>query len=90
VLIFHDNALPGKVAIFLGIDRAKFRRTVVPGDQLILEAEMTQMRRNACKVRACAKIGDSIVAEADMMFGLMDSPSTQDKSATAPGNAAAG
>lgn len=77
VLIFHDNALPGKVAIFLGIDRAKFRRTVVPGDQLILEAEMTQMRRNACKVRACAKIGDSIVAEADMLFGLMDAPLLQ-------------
>ena len=77
VLIFHDNALPGKVAIFLGIDRAKFRRTVVPGDQLILEAEMTQMRRNACKVRACAKIGDSVVAEADMLFGLMDTPLLQ-------------
>ncbi len=74
VLIFHDNALPNKVAIFLGIDRAKFRRTVVPGDQLILEAEMTQMRRNACKVRACAKIGDAVVAEADMLFGLMDAP----------------
>ncbi|MCC6486769.1 MAG: bifunctional UDP-3-O-[3-hydroxymyristoyl] N-acetylglucosamine deacetylase/3-hydroxyacyl-ACP dehydratase [Candidatus Hydrogenedentes bacterium] len=74
VLIFHDNSLPGKVAIFLGIDRAKFRRTVVPGDQLILEAEMIQMRRNACKVKACAKIGDSIVAEAIMLFGLMDAP----------------
>lgn len=77
VLIFHDNSLPGKVAIFLGIDRAKFRRTVVPGDQLILEAEMTQMRRNACKVRACAKIGDSVVAEAEMLFGLMDAPLLQ-------------
>ena len=74
VLIFHDNSLPGKVAIFLGIDRAKFRRTVVPGDQLILEAEMIQMRRNACKVKACAKIGDSIVAEAIMLFGLIDAP----------------
>jgi UDP-3-O-[3-hydroxymyristoyl] N-acetylglucosamine deacetylase/3-hydroxyacyl-[acyl-carrier-protein] dehydratase len=89
VLIFHDNALPGKVAIFLGIDRAKFRRTVVPGDQLILEAEMTQMRRNACKVRACAKIGDSIVAEADMLFGLMDAHLLQGNS-RAVGDGAAG
>jgi len=89
VLIFHDNALPGKVAIFLGIDRAKFRRTVVPGDQLILEAEMTQMRRNACKVRACAKIGDAIVAEADMLFGLMDAHLLQGNS-RAVGDVSAG
>ena len=75
VLIFHESGVePGKVAIFLGIDRAKFRRTVVPGDQLVIEAEMLQIRRNACRVRAVAKCDDHIVAEADMMFGLMDSP----------------
>ncbi|GMW01984.1 MAG: 3-hydroxyacyl-[acyl-carrier-protein] dehydratase FabZ [Candidatus Hydrogenedentota bacterium] len=73
VLIFgEDGGDPGKVAIFLGIDRAKFRRTVVPGDQLVIEAEVIKMRRNACKVRACAKVGHEVAAEADMMFGLME------------------
>lgn len=73
VLIFHENRVDqGKVAIFLGIDRAKFRRTVVPGDQLIIEAEVLQIRRNACRVRATARCDDAIVAEAEMMFGLMD------------------
>ena len=76
VLIFSDDGEardPGKVAIFLGIDRAKFRRTVVPGDQLEVEAEMLHLRHNACKVRAVARVDGAVACEADMMFGLMDS-----------------
>ena len=75
VLIFGENgAEPGKLAFFLGIERAKFRRTVVPGDQLVVECEMLQMRRNACKVRATAKVEDRIAAEAEMLFVLIDGP----------------
>lgn len=73
VLLFgSESGEPGKVAFFMGIDRARFRRTVVPGDQLIVEAEMVHLRRNACKVHAVAKIEGDIAAEADMMFSLMD------------------
>ncbi|MBN2307895.1 MAG: UDP-3-O-[3-hydroxymyristoyl] N-acetylglucosamine deacetylase [Candidatus Hydrogenedentes bacterium] len=79
VLIFGGNGShPKKLAFFLGIDRAKFRRTVVPGDQLVVESEMRQVRRNACRVRAVAKIGGAVAAEADMMFGLMDAPSEEE------------
>jgi UDP-3-O-[3-hydroxymyristoyl] N-acetylglucosamine deacetylase/3-hydroxyacyl-[acyl-carrier-protein] dehydratase len=75
ILMFHDpENQPNKVAIFLGIDRAKFRRAVVPGDQLLVEAEMVHMRKNACKVRAVARVDDVVVAEADMLFGLVDAP----------------
>lgn len=75
VLIFGDgNREPRKIAFFLGIDRAKFRRAVVPGDQLVVEAEMLQLRRNACRIRAVAKIDGIVAAEAEMMFGLMDAP----------------
>lgn len=72
VLIFGDDPEPGKLAFFLGIDRVRFRRTVVPGDQLIIEADMIHMRRNAGKVHAVAKIDEAVVAEADLLFGLMD------------------
>lgn len=75
VLIFGADGEPaGKTAYFLGIDKAKFRRTVVPGDQLVIESEMLQLRRNACKVRATAKIEGEIAAEAEMLFGLTDLP----------------
>lgn len=74
VLIFDDEGKAGKLAYFLGIDRAKFRRTVVPGDQIVVESEVLHMRRNACKVRAVAKIDGEVAAEAEMMFGLMNPP----------------
>lgn len=73
VLIFGENGEPSdKLAFFLGVDKAKFRQTVVPGDQLVIESEMVHFRHNACKVKAVAKVDDIIVAQANMSFGLMD------------------
>ncbi len=74
VLMFGEGAEPGRLAFFLGIEKARFRRTVVPGDQLVIEAEMIHMRRNACRVRAVAKVDGSPAAEAEMLFGIMDAP----------------
>ncbi len=79
VLIFGDEEkqYPGKLAFFLGIDRARFRRTVVPGDQIVVEAKMVRHRRNACRVHAVASIDGDPAAEAEMMFGLMDAPAPE-------------
>ncbi|MBI5091397.1 MAG: UDP-3-O-[3-hydroxymyristoyl] N-acetylglucosamine deacetylase [Candidatus Hydrogenedentes bacterium] len=74
VLIFGDKGEPEKLAFFLGIDKAKFRRTVVPGDQIVVECELTHLRRSACKVKAIARVEGVIVAEAEMLFGLTDPP----------------
>lgn len=75
VLIFGENGEPaGKLAFFMGIEKAKFRQTVVPGDQLVIECEMVRLRTNACKVKAVAKVDGEIAAEATMTFGLMDVP----------------
>ena len=72
VLIFGENRDPdGKLAFFLGVDKARFRRTVVPGDQLVIECEMVRRRKNACKVAAKALVDGVVVAEAVMTFGLM-------------------
>lgn len=74
ILLFDGNGHAGKLAYFMGISNARFRRTVVPGDQLVVESEMLQLRRNACRVRAVAKIEDDIAVEAEMSFGLTDAP----------------
>ena len=74
VLIFGSAGYDGKLAYFLGIDKARFRRMVVPGDQLVVEAEMIHLRRNACRAKAVARIDGQIAAEAEMFFGLMDHP----------------
>lgn len=62
-------------AYFMGIDNCKFRKTVVPGDQVVLEASTTRMRRNACRIKGVAKVDGQIVAEADMMFGVKEDES---------------
>ena len=73
VLIFGlDGESTGRQAFFLGIDNAKFRRTVVPGDQIVIESTMKRLRRNACRVKAVARVDDEIVAEAEMTFALQD------------------
>ena len=61
-----------KVVYFMSLDNVKWRKPVVPGDQLILEVEMVQFRRNVCKLRGVAKVDGKVVAEADMMAGIVD------------------
>lgn len=71
VMIFGEDGSAAN-AYFTGIEQAKFRRPVVPGDQMIFEGEMRRMRRNACKIRAKALVDGKVVCEADMTFALLD------------------
>jgi UDP-N-acetylglucosamine acyltransferase len=58
--------------VFLhGVDAAKFRRQVVPGDRLRLEVTLIRARSSLAKVRGIALVGDQIVAEADLLLALM-------------------
>ncbi|MBO8138639.1 MAG: 3-hydroxyacyl-ACP dehydratase FabZ [Desulfotomaculum sp.] len=60
----------GKLALFAGIDGARFRRQVLPGDQLKIEVEVTKLRGRIGKSRARAFVGDQLAAEAELMFGI--------------------
>lgn len=59
------------VPLFMGIDKARFRRQVVPGDQLRLEVKTLQTRRNVCKGAGKAYVGDELAAEAELMAMLV-------------------
>ncbi len=73
VLTFTETGEPnGQLAFFMGVEKAKFRRTVVPGDQLVIEAEMMHWRHNAYKVRAVAMVDGAVATEAVMSFSVMD------------------
>ena len=65
-----DEVESNKQAYFLGIDKAKFRKIVVPGDQLVIECKTMRLRRNAIRVRAVAKVDGIVVTEAEMLFGV--------------------
>ena len=57
---------------FLKIDKAKFKRKVVPGDTLVFKMElMTEIRRGLCHMKAVAYVGDKIVAEGELMAQII-------------------
>jgi 3-hydroxyacyl-[acyl-carrier-protein] dehydratase len=61
-----------KLMLFAGIEKAKFRRPVFPGDQLRFEVEVVQWRRTAVKMQGYAYIGDKVAAEALVMCRVID------------------
>ncbi|MHC4295155.1 MAG: 3-hydroxyacyl-ACP dehydratase FabZ, partial [Planctomycetota bacterium] len=62
----------GKVAMLLSMDRAKMRRPVRPGDQLILEAETIHVRPRTGHCRCRAFVAGNLAAEAEIKFMLVD------------------
>jgi 3-hydroxyacyl-[acyl-carrier-protein] dehydratase len=62
------------VYYFAGIDGARFKRPVEPGDQLILEVELDRMKSGIFKFKARAKVGDEIATEADLMCTMRKIP----------------
>ena len=63
-----------KLLYLSGVDRCKFRRPVVPGDQLRIEAEIVNLKTRACKCRAAATVGGILCAEAELLSTLVDRP----------------
>ena len=68
VAMLSMEEFKGKIAFFGGIDKAKFRGKVVPGDTLRLEVEMIKIKRNAGIGKGVAYVGDKKVAEGELTF----------------------
>jgi beta-hydroxyacyl-ACP dehydratase FabZ len=62
----------GKLAYFLSINNAKFRKPVVPGDILRIEVDLLKMKMGIIQTRAVAKVEGNVVTEADMMFAFVN------------------
>ncbi len=60
------------VVYFMALDNVKWRRPVVPGDQLVLELEMLQLRRHVCKMRGRGLVDGKVVAEADLLARMVE------------------
>ena len=59
----------GKISYYLGVDNAKFRRMVVPGDQVRMEIKILRLRLGMAKVAGRALVEGELACEAEMMFG---------------------
>jgi beta-hydroxyacyl-ACP dehydratase FabZ len=72
VLALKRDENRGKLAYFVSINNAKFRKPVFPGDTLILEVEVTKYRIGSIVQAHCvAKVKDEIVTEAELLFAIV-------------------
>lgn len=70
ILVSKVAQSPGKVPTLVRSDRMRFRRPVVPGDQLILEVELVEWDGTIGKVKGTAKVGDLVAASGDLSLTL--------------------
>jgi len=68
ILSLEENK--GKVALFAGIDKMRFKRQVIPGDQLRLEVELTKIKGSVGKGSAKATVDGEIAACGELMFAI--------------------
>ena len=69
---FEGQDKANKVVYFMSLDAVKFRRPVVPGDQIRFELEMVQFRGKTCKMKGAGFVDGQVVAEAEMMAMVVD------------------
>jgi len=75
VLLYRDLAeKENKLIYFTGIENAKFRRPVVPGDQLRIEMEMVSRKNQFGKMAGRATVEGKLAAEAKLLFGIVEHP----------------
>ena len=73
--VLADDRFAGKLPLFGGLDGARFRRQVVPGDELFLEVELGRMSSRAGKGAGRARLGGpagEVACEAELLFVIVD------------------
>ena len=72
-ILMQIPELKGKFFAFAGIDKARFRRPVVPGDQLIMTVELLNLKRNRiAKMHGKGEVDGELAVQAEMLFSLID------------------
>ena len=73
-VILSEPEFKGKVGVFTGMNNFKFRKQVVPGDTLTLEAELTAFKRNMGKANVVATVDGKVAASGEISFAIVDKP----------------
>jgi 3-hydroxymyristoyl/3-hydroxydecanoyl-(acyl carrier protein) dehydratase len=69
---FEAQNVEDKVVYFMSLDNVKFRRPVLPGDQIRFELEMIAFRGKTCRMKGVGFVDGQVVAEAEMMAVVVD------------------
>ena len=63
---------PGKIPLFMSVDKCKFRKQVVPGDQLRIEVEKLKVKSRIIQAKGRCLVDGAVVSEAELMFAIHD------------------
>ncbi|MEO9170962.1 MAG: 3-hydroxyacyl-ACP dehydratase FabZ [Candidatus Baltobacteraceae bacterium] len=74
VVVLEPGEFTRKTPYLAGIDKAKFRRPVVPGDRLTMEVALMKYKRNIGWVSAEAKVDGQLACSAELMFSIASDP----------------
>lgn len=72
IAVLTDDRFVGRLPLFGGLDGARFRRQVEPGDELILDVEMTRLSTRAGKGVGRALLGGEVATECQLLFVVVD------------------
>ena len=70
ILMFNKEENLNRSAFFFGIDNARFRKAIIPGDVLRLEVTVTRLKARVAQMHGVVTVGSDTVAEADVLFGF--------------------
>lgn len=72
MMLAGESESGSRIPFFAGMEKVKFRRPVVPGDQLRLELSMLRQRSGACRMAGRALVGDDLAAQAEILAVIRD------------------
>ncbi|MEQ2129072.1 3-hydroxyacyl-ACP dehydratase FabZ [Caldanaerobacter subterraneus KAk] len=72
IAVMNVEEFKGKLGLFAGIDKCRFKKVVRPGDQLILEVSIDSIKMGLVKAKGVAKVGEEIAATAELMFVMAE------------------
>jgi 3-hydroxyacyl-[acyl-carrier-protein] dehydratase len=72
VAVLSDSRYAGRLPLFGGVESARFRRQVLPGDSVIVECEMTRLSARGGKGHGRASVEGQLAVEADLLFVIAD------------------
>ena len=70
-IIMTKEEFKGKLVVYAGIDGARFKAMVKPGDRLDINVELVKIKGPIIKAHGCAYVGEKLAVEADMMFSVV-------------------
>lgn len=72
VVVLTNEEHQGQVALFMAVDKVKFRKLVQPGEQLVMDVEVLRDKKRIAQLKGTARVDGTVVAEAEMMFSFLD------------------